>query len=390
MERIAGLDAWRSLLMLGGLFVHASAWLEPTPMFFAVTLVSQAFRMGIFFALSGLLAAKALQRTATGIWLSRRLRQLGIPAMTGVLVLSPLVWWLAVSRPPELPGEPPVLFAWLHIWFLWGLLLCSAALSILDRRDPHRRLVAFVEARLSPAALILATAVATGVMFAVVPPLLLATMPPRLVDAYANLQLIAGYLPTFLYGVIVARSDLIRGRLVAAWPTAAVMVFAVLTVHLLLCAGELSAWEPEIRFIGAAIGPPAAFVLVLRSALHIERIPRFVQSLSEASYSIFLLHVPVCVAINTRMAPLALGPNLQYGFTIMLAGTSCWLFHIGVVRRSRTLSFLLNGRTSQRLESPIAVTLVVQEEFHCPHGVGGLVGEDLAGRDDCVGLLRPR
>lgn len=195
--------------MVGGLFVHGYAWLPHTHLFFVVEIVSQAFRMGVYFALSGFLSAVALRRASPGPWLSRRLRQLGIPAMTGVLVLSPLVWWLASTRPHTVAGEPPLIFDWLHTWFLWGLLTCSAALWLLDRRDPAGRWIDLARRR-RPGELILGVALATLVMFSIMAPLLRAALPPEVLAAYCNVQLIAGYIPTFMFGVLLARSEELR------------------------------------------------------------------------------------------------------------------------------------------------------------------------------------
>jgi peptidoglycan/LPS O-acetylase OafA/YrhL len=341
--------------MVGGLFVHGYAWLPHTHLFFVVEIVSQAFRMGVYFALSGFLSAVALRRTSPGPWLSRRLRQLGIPAMTGVLVLSPLVWWLANSRPHTVAGEPPLIFDWLHTWFLWGLLTCSAALWLLDRRDPAGRWIDLARRR-QPGELILGVALATLVMFAIMAPLLRAALPPEVLAAYCNVQLIAGYVPTFMFGVLLARSEELRDRVLDAWRASAAIVIVASLFYCLVCLGLANSLEPYVRFVGASICPPAVFVLVLRSALGVRRLPALVRSLSNASYSIYLLHVPVAVAINTRMASLRFHPNLQYALTVVIAGGGCWLFHIAAVRRSGTLALLLNGRVP-RARSPASAPL---------------------------------
>lgn len=343
-ERIAGLDVWRSLLMSGGLFVHSFVWLPPTHLFFVVEIISQAFRMGVFFALSGFLSALAVRRSSPGRWLSARLRQVGVPAITGVLLLSPSMWWFAATRAGSTDADAPMVFEWGHTWFLWGLLLCSAALWWLDRRvGAGERLIGMVSAR-RPLELILGTAIATTALFALVPPLLGALLPPRLAIAYRLLQLIAGYLPTFFFGVVTARSEVTRERLLASWRLCTGIVGAAAVAYALVCADLVGPLENHVRVLGAAVCPPAVFVLVLRSALGIKRVPAVLQSLSNASYTIYLLHLPAAVAINTRMAPLQLEPVVQYAVTIALTGAGSWLFHLFVVRRSATAALLLNGR----------------------------------------------
>ncbi|THG36742.1 hypothetical protein E5988_16550, partial [Sphingomonas olei] len=102
-ERIAGLDAWRATLMLGGLLLHGSLWQPPQALFTAVGVVSSAFRMGSFFALSGLLCGFALRKRTSREWLVRRLVQIGLPMSFGWGVLCPLVLLLCQSASKKDP-----------------------------------------------------------------------------------------------------------------------------------------------------------------------------------------------------------------------------------------------------------------------------------------------
>lgn len=342
--RIVGLDAWRAMLMLGGLFVHCSVALEHTHVFYVVEMASQAFRMGVFFALSGYLSALTLRRVPSDVWLSRRLRQLGYPTMTGVLFLSPAMWWLLTSD-RTFRGAIPLPFEWWHLWFLWGLLLASALLRLLDRNAAIWRSTLAIGERMAPPALILATAVLTAVMFALTPPVMFALLSPRLVQAYANVQLIFGYLPTFLFGVLAARSEHIRLGLLRSSRLVATILAVIAVCYGLAGAGLLDRGEPYVRFIGAALCPPLVFAIVLRTAASIRRVPRVVRGLTDASYTIYLLHLPLAVLINTRLYPPALHPNLRYAVTILLAGGLSWLAHVLIVKRFRVAALLLNGRT---------------------------------------------
>jgi peptidoglycan/LPS O-acetylase OafA/YrhL len=171
--------------------------------------------------------------------------------------------------------------------------------------------------------------------------------------------LIAGYLPTFFFGLLLARSEPVRERLLDAWRICAVIVSGAGLFYALVCLGLIDPLEQHVRVIGASLCPPAAFVLILRSALQVRRVPAFVGSLSDASYTIYLLHVPAAVAINTRMAPLGFHPNVQYALTIVIAGVGCWLIHRLVVRRSATAALLLNGRLPRR-QPPASLSLAGQ------------------------------
>lgn len=343
--RIVGLDAWRAMLMLGGLFVHCSIALGHTHLFYVVEMVSQAFRMGVFFALSGYLSALTLRRVPGDVWFSRRLRQLGYPVMTGTLLLSPGIWWLLMTDDDY--GGSPLIFEWWHFWFLWGLLLASGLLRLLDRTAGFWRAIIGVAEGMAPLALILTTALLTAVIFALAPPAMFALLSPRLVQAYANIQLILGYLPAFLFGVLAARSDHVRLGLLNATRPAAAILAAIAGCYALAAAGLLGDGEAYVRFVGAALCPPLVFALVLRTATTIRRVPQVVTWLTDASYTIYLLHLPLAVLINTRLRPATLHPNIAYAMTVVLAGGLAWLAHVLIVRRFRLAALLLNGRTER-------------------------------------------
>lgn len=120
--RIAGLDAWRAGLMLGGVLLHGTVLQQPLLLFHVIGAVSGAFRMGAFFAISGMLAALAAARKGPSAWIAGRTRQIGIPALFGLAVLCPAMsLMLRAAVGPERAAHVP-LFDWHHLWFLVALL----------------------------------------------------------------------------------------------------------------------------------------------------------------------------------------------------------------------------------------------------------------------------
>lgn len=347
------------MLMCGGLLVHASVAIEPVALFRVVDIVSQAFRMGAFFALSGYLTGLALRRRAARDWLPGRLRQLGIPAAVGVLLLSPLVWLLHASSPAldhrPAPIPPTMPFEWLHIWFLFGLIVYSLAACLVDWLDRRDDLIATIVRVVPQRAVLLTVATATALLFAATPPALRLVLSPSMIHAYSNVQLIAGYLPTFLFGFILARSPYLQDAILADWRRAAAIVGVVALILCLVLADVAPGLEDHARFLAAAICPPAALVLILRSTLTMGRIPETVRRIADASYTVYLLHVPIAVAINTRMAPLGWDAHVQYGCAVVLTGASSYAVHRLLVRRSAILSLLLNGKAVAAPARTIAV-----------------------------------
>lgn len=349
--RIAGLDAWRALLMSAGLFVHGSLWLPPAPLFSVIGDASQAFRMGAFFAISGFLTAIALGRRDPAVWLRRRLVQLGIPALVGMTVLSPLIWFtVATSRSAAL-GWPLLPFEWHHLWFLFGLILYSCTAVAVHAADRRHALIARIDrmtdARSGRLAVLLA-ATSSAVLLGAALPLLRWVLPPSYFHAFGNAQLIAGYLPMFLLGFVLARADRLRGRVTEARgfgvAICAAMVIAYAVVHLL---PPLTPLADHVRFVAAALCPPAAFLLILRSAMAIRHVPALVGHVSEASYTIYILHYPLSVLINTHCAP-GVEPHLAYLLSILASGAASFAIHVLVVQSSPALALLLNGKFERR------------------------------------------
>lgn len=349
--RVDGLDLWRALLMLGGLFVHASMCLPSQPLFSVVGDASSAFRMGCFFAVSGLLSAIVLERREPSAWLSKRLGTLGVPAVFGMLTISPLVWALveATRGPAVRPALMP--FEWHHLWFLFALMLYSAgaaALHLFDRRTGALARLDGRAARGSVVVAVLLVAAASALLLGVSQPVLHASLAPDYAHSFRSVQQIIGFAPMFLLGFLLGRMPRLRARAVSsvglglAILAAAAAVYALVKLH-----PAFLAHRDTMRFVMAALCPPAAFLLILRSALAIRRVPRIARQLADASYTIYLLHYPLAVAFNTQVAP-GMDPHLAYAGCILAAGLVSFAIHQLLVTRSPALQFVLNGKRPPR------------------------------------------
>lgn len=356
-DRIEGLDLWRALLVLAGLFVHASFQLPRVALFEVVEGASQAFRMGAFFAISGLLAAGVLQRRRPLDWLAGRAMQLGVPAIVGLATLSPLIWLLVASA-PRAAGRMPLPFEWHHLWFLYALSLYSLVAIGLDHVDRRHALAARIEARVSGAAsartAMLLAAVAVAMLIGASTALMTWVLPGWALLPFVNLQLMAGYLPMFVLGFALGRCEQLRREYVRAGGFAlAVVAAAGLAFALAHVAPLTPEWQARARFAAVVLCPPAAFALILRSALAIRRTPPALRRIADASYTIYVLHLPIAAAINTRVGPM-LDPHLAYALCAATAGVGSYWLHVGVVSRVPLLALLVNGRQVRRREAALA------------------------------------
>ena len=141
--RYHGLDAVRGLAMILGIVIHAALpymglgagiWPSDKEDSLLLALVFQfihLWRMPLFFILSGFFAGLAIQKHSRGYWWKNRAIRIGLP----ILVFSPLMgitipWIFDYGYTQELhfyysnDGMP------YHLWFLWHLLIIGAAIGI--------------------------------------------------------------------------------------------------------------------------------------------------------------------------------------------------------------------------------------------------------------------
>ncbi len=151
LTRFHDLDALRGFAMLLGIVLHAAAFLVPidfwpvqddwasaTPLerngyAYAASII-HGFRMPLFFLISGFFSALLWQARGLRRLARHRLERIGLPLLAGMFTLVPAVAWLSAAG-----GFAPVdwLLAWMdglsHLWFLWHLLLLLAALIVAAR-----------------------------------------------------------------------------------------------------------------------------------------------------------------------------------------------------------------------------------------------------------------
>ena len=155
-RRFYDLDALRGLAMFLGIVLHSSVFvIEDTPRvwpihdpaatgdptYSLVIEIIHGFRMPVFFLLSGFFTALLWQRRGIRSTAIQRLRRIGIPLAVGCLTVVPLsIWLFAVASDYR---EPYNFSLWLlplvwvqkmaHLWFLWYLLLIIGCFVLATR-----------------------------------------------------------------------------------------------------------------------------------------------------------------------------------------------------------------------------------------------------------------
>ncbi len=95
------------------------------------------FRMPAFFAVAGFFASFLVERRGTGAFLRHRLNRIGVPLVAGWILLFPLTavaWVFAASLSgvplAPAPGSEAGGVDLMHLWFLYQLLILSAAVAL--------------------------------------------------------------------------------------------------------------------------------------------------------------------------------------------------------------------------------------------------------------------
>jgi peptidoglycan/LPS O-acetylase OafA/YrhL len=179
-DRLHALDSVRGFALLLGVAFHAAISFIPgmPPGLWAITdrsqsiamgdftFVTHIFRMSLFFFIAGYFARLLYWRTgARGFW-KNRLKRILVPLIAGWIVVFPLIAWVWVvglqktfgGAPPPMPANFPKVqaaFPLTHLWFLYYLLLLyvaalagHAAVAALDRKSYFRNFVGRVAVRL--------------------------------------------------------------------------------------------------------------------------------------------------------------------------------------------------------------------------------------------------
>ncbi len=352
-ERIAGLDNWRALLMLAGIFLHATTVQEiDRPVFVLIAKTSSNFRMGTFFAVAGLLSLLAIAKRGADPWLARRSFQIGIPMLFGLFVLAPLMsacmsWHAFGTMVPALPE-----LGWWHFWFLVDLLAYAPITFWLFRADQAHAIFTRIDrwvARDRPSVTLIILAVGVAAAMGVLLVARLAGMAGGLAEPVWAAHQILGYAPLYAFGVILAGSPaLFRHMTARTGPafTVLAMVFALCLASRLLPGGGKGLFDGPaslLNVVTSCLCPPAVTVLILRSAIAMRGTPPLFRRISDAAFTIYMVHFPIILALDLLLDPLRLNPYVSYLLLVGLSGWLSYLVHRLVVTRFPFAAMLLNG-----------------------------------------------
>jgi glucans biosynthesis protein C len=310
--------------------------------------LSNPWRMGLLFVISGV---------ATGLMLGRRglarerSRRLLLPLLLGMAVIVPPQAWLQVREQFGYTGsyldflrlyfsayggfcqgrQCLALPTWNHLWFLPYLwvytLLCLLVLHSL----PAARL------RRAAGWMAVATTDSNGWRLLLLPLACLAAVRvllfPRFGETHALLDDWAAhavYLPLFAFGLLLARRPVLQAQLQALrWPALALGLagWAVLAIYPVLQPGWLSLPEAQrlpmrLGFAAAQWGGiVAAFGFACR---HLDVDHRWRAPLTEAVFPLYLVHQTVLIVAAVALRPQALPAGVEAAVIVALTFAGGW------------------------------------------------------------------
>jgi fucose 4-O-acetylase-like acetyltransferase len=376
-HRYHSLDALRASMMLLGIVLHSAvsygmislgaAWPYKDPQtngaFDLVVFFIHLFRMPVFFVAAGFFAAMLMQRDGVRPFLANRAKRILLPlALFWPIVFTAVAAGFtyangravgALDMSPITSGAFLARASLAHLWFLWDLaIFCAAAALIvpLAARIPEhwsRRGDAAFAAMAATVGGMLAMSAVTALTLLPMEKAGLDTSP----SLFPPVRVLLAYGVFFTFGwLLYRRRDVLetfgerwKGRMLAG-AVAAVAYLAVVVAqpfadqrltHVVGCAfAGLSMWLLIFGVIGM-------FVRLL------DRPSPIVRYLSDASYWMYLVHLPIVIAVPGLLAPSPLPAVVKFAITLAVT-TAATLVSYHYLVRATAIGALLNGRRYPR------------------------------------------
>jgi len=387
-DRVHALDAVRAFALLLGIVLHATlsfvpgmdqvGWPivdnSPSVVLGATFFVIHIFRMTLFFAIAGFFARMLFHRRgAWQFWKDRSKRILAPLLLAWPVIMALLIaamYWAAMNagKPFVVPSPPPgtvAPFPWAHLWFLYVLwwfyvLFLAVRALIMAMPGASRRLC-----RIADAAIAWITSFPLGATFLAIPiTLVLYSRHPWFAwngiptpdsSLLVNLPALVGFGTAFTFGWMLQRQP---GALRAMERRCG--LYAVVATGLTMLAMSIGGVAPSsdaLWLTGAgrvtyAVAYCAAswcwtFAIIGAALRYLSSASSLRRYLSDASYWLYLMHLPVVFGLQAMMIRWSLHWAIKFSIIVCVAFLVLLLSYHYLVR-STPIGALLNGRRYPR------------------------------------------
>lgn len=388
--RLDYLDAVRSFALLLGIVFHTALSYMPMYIGWAVmdvstsdvvpgfVLVSHSFRLALFFLIAGYFSHMTMHKNGIKPFIQSRLMRIGLPLLVGWFVLKPLLVSGWVMGAESMRGEvnimnglvtgisslaelPQGLLIGSHLWFLYYLLLISVGVMVLRfllclhtptkvyLTDLVDRIIEWTS-RSSWMILIVALPTASALWF----------MQHWGVDTpdkslVPDIPVFILYGGLFAFGWLLHRNtSLIDSIANLSW-SKILLCIASVAGAIYLSSFEANFGHPKYSFYKAAFMLSYAIMMWSLISLSIglckkwfSRPNRMVQYVSDASYWLYLVHLPIVIWLQIAFAELPFYWLFKLiAIFVITIGISLLIYDLLV--RSTFIGAVLNGKRKPRI-----------------------------------------
>ena len=385
-QRLHALDAVRGFALLLGVAFHAAlSFLPGTPpgAWFAIdnstnqflgdaAFVTHIFRMSLFFFIAGYFGRLLYQKLGAGSFWANRLKRIFIPLVAGWVILSPIISYLWITgltkafggTLPPMPAMPAGFFPLGHLWFLYQLLLIYvvviAVRSLVARLDPAQKLRGLVDKAVSGSIRTMAGTFTLGLPAAAALmslPFWIYWMgiPTPDMTLIPQIPASVGFGTAFVFGWLVHRSTYALAAIAQRWISN--LGIAIVATGWLLHSMHLEpiAQPGQTKTVYALVFGVAVWGWVLGltgAALRfLSNFSATRRYLADASYWIYLAHLPLVVALQMWVSGWPLHWSVKYPF-ILVASFAVLFASYHYLVRPTFIGQLLNGRKYPRKALP--------------------------------------
>ncbi|WP_198368171.1 acyltransferase family protein [Roseomonas sp. KE0001] len=379
IQRWDFLDQLRAILMLIGIPYHVglvyaahAIWIvespeKSLPVTWAIQF-SHTFRMPVFFLIAGFFASLMIQRRGVEPWLAGRARRIGIPLLTSLILVSPLMVLASGVAAGGASNALPALLAELsspsaawtvHLWFLLYLLIYCVLFAGLWQLGCHWRLgplVGRAQDRLEQdpwlgwlglAALglvVLATAVVAAKL----------DIAYLMGGIFVAGQFVADGLMFLVGALLASRPTWFEAFTRPRWPVWAIaLVAAVIMAVYQDAEGDLS--RAITYFLMPVVGVLFAHLLLSAARLWLDRRTRLSAAMVKAAMTMYLVHVPIVLWLSVAFLAVGWPAEVEFLLITVISVAASYGFYCLVIRHP-TLALLFNGQAAPvRPKAPTAL-----------------------------------
>lgn len=387
-ERLHALDLVRSAALLLGIVFHAALPFLPDYELWLVmdsqrsqpvawlAFALHSFRMATFFLLAGFFGRMMLRRKGAAGFVKDRAKRILAPLAVfwfPVLAAFGLAMGFAagIGAAPPLPAEQPPLtlgtFPLTHLWFLWVLtliyaatLLLRGAIAAIDRQGRFRAGVDRVLNELIRFPFLLPVVLAVPVGFLLQHHPGWAEwwgIPTPDVGLVPNAAAFFSFALAFWTGWLVHRLKEGLSPLAGLWALYLPVALVLTAACLVLAKGPTFApqFDEGNRLIFASLYGLLvwlwSFGLIGAALRFIRRESRPIRYLADSSYWLYIIHLPILIALEAVVAKWALPAGLKL-ILVVLAATGLMLVTYHWLVRSTWLGAWINGKRLPRKAGP--------------------------------------